>query len=307
MKILTAGAALAVVVGLSSLASGQARPDITGISHICVYSSDMAKADVFYAHDLGGMKAPDPESSQGVRYYFNPTQFVEVLPLPASETSINRLDHVAYKTANAEEMRRYLAAHGIDVPAQAQHASDGSAYVEVRDPEGNRIQFVQPPLHPLAVPLNPLSHHMIHVGYMVHSETAENGFYESVLGFRPLWYGGGRDGRKDWISHQVPNGLDWVEYMVTHGPETTGIPANMTRAGLGSMDHFSLGVTNMENAVDLLYREDRMDPNNSPKIGRDAKWQFNEFDPDRTRAELMEFQPIGKPCCSPFTAQNPTQ
>jgi catechol 2,3-dioxygenase-like lactoylglutathione lyase family enzyme len=227
--------------------------------------------------------------------------------LPANDSSISRLDHVAYKTSNAEQMRRYLRAHDYAVPAHVEHGSDGSVWVEVSDPEGNRVQFVQVPAHPLSVPVNPLSHHMIHVGYMVHSEAAENAFYEKLLGFRPLWWGGGHDNSRDWISHQVPDGPDWVEYMITHAPQKTGIPPSMTRAGLGSMDHFSLGVPNMEKAVDLLYNGGRMDPKNSPKIGRDAKWQFNEFDPDQTRAELMEFQPIGKPCCSPFTAKNPTE
>jgi hypothetical protein len=42
------------------------------------------------------VKRPDPENSKGVRYYFSPVQFVEVLPLPATETSINRLDHVGF-------------------------------------------------------------------------------------------------------------------------------------------------------------------------------------------------------------------
>ena len=44
---------------------------------------------------------------------------------------------------------------------------------------------------------------------------------------------------------------------------------------------------------------------NTPKIGRDAKWQLNLFDPDGTRAELMEFHAIGKPCCTPFSAADP--
>jgi hypothetical protein len=30
------------------------------------------------------------------------------------------------------------------------------------------------------------------------------------------------------------------------------------------------------------------------------------YDPDGTRAELMEFQPAVKPCCSPFLAPSPT-
>ncbi len=76
------------------------------------------------------------------RYYFATTQFVEVLPLPKSGASIQRLDHVAFTTADAEGLRGYLAASGIHVPASVNLASD-SRWFEVRDPEGNRIQFVE--------------------------------------------------------------------------------------------------------------------------------------------------------------------
>jgi hypothetical protein len=37
-----------------------------------------------------------------------------------------------------------------------------------------------------------------------------------------------------------------------------------------------------------------------PKIGRDGKWQLNLYDPNLTRAELMEPKPVQPPCCSPF-------
>ena len=53
----------------------------------------------------------------------------------------------------------------------------------------------------------------------------------------------------------------------------------------------------------MLYNEDRLTAKHSdPRISADAKWQLNMYDPDGTRAEVMEFQPIGKPCCSDFTA-----
>jgi hypothetical protein len=42
-------------------------------------------------------------------------------------------------------------------------------------------------------------------------------------------------------------------------------------------------------------------------MGKDGKWQANLYDPDGTRVELMEFQPVAKPCCSDFTASSPTR
>ncbi|MGA7293515.1 MAG: VOC family protein [Terriglobales bacterium] len=287
-------------------ALGQERPKITSISHLSVYTSDAAKAEEFYVHDLGGMKAIDPQNAAGIRYYFSSVQFIEVLPLPTGTSSVNRLDHAGFNTTNAEALRKYLAAHDIETPPAVTKGSDGSQYFEVSDPEGNRVQFVQPPAHPISVPTNPLSNHMIHIGYMVHDATAEDAFYRTVLGFRPYWHGGMKDGATDWVSQQVPDGTDWLEYMLVKGPEKTGIPPTMSLDTLGVLDHFSLGVPNMEKAVTLLYAGDRVTVKHSPpQIGRDGKWQFNLFDPDGIRVELMEFQPATKPCCSSFLLAGP--
>jgi catechol 2,3-dioxygenase-like lactoylglutathione lyase family enzyme len=288
--------------------AGQSRPPITGISHISVYSTDSAKTEAFYVHDLGGVKRGDPENSQGVRYYFSPTQFVEVLPLPAEHT-ISRLDHVAFATTDAEALKSYMYAHGIAVPAKVEKGDDGSRWFDVQDPEGNKVEFVQPPTNPAPVNSpNSISDHIIHVGYMVHSRSAEDAFYRTVLGFRPYWYGGMTETVTSWISQQVPDGTDWIEYMMVPGPETKGIPATMEAVQLGAMDHFSLGVHDMKKVAEILYSGDRIPERTSgPKIGRDGKWQYNLFGPDGTRAETMEFQPAVKPCCSDFTASSPTK
>lgn len=285
-----------------------ARPPITGVSHLCAYSADLVKTERFYLHDLGAFKGTDPENPNGVRYYFSPTQFVEILPLPSGSHSINRLDHVAFATADAEALRRLLGAQGIAVPASVQEGSDGSRWFDVKDPEDNKVEFVQAPASPAQVPLDPLSHRIIHVGYMVHSRSAEDAFYRTVLGFRPYWFGGPSDGVVSWVSQQVPDGTDWLEYMLVSDSKANGIPTDMTLDRLGTMDHFSLGVPDIKSTALVLYSGDRIPERTSgPKIGRDGKWQYNLFSPDGTRAEIMEFQPVGKPCCSDFTASSPTE
>ncbi len=292
---------------LPCAAGAQNRPRITGVSHLCVFTTDAPAAEHFCAHDLGATKRKDPENPAGARYYFNPIQFVEVLPLPTGDIRTERFDHAAFNTNDAEGLRKYLAAHNVPVPAALTNASDGSRYFEVLDPEDNRIQFVQPPLHPVSVPINTLSHHMIHVGFMVHNAAVEDSFYHDLLGFRPFWHGGGKENVTNWVSNQVPDGLDWMEYMLVTGPEKKGVPAHITREGAGSSDHFALGIPNAEAAMELLYSGDRLQNKHSdPKIGRDGKWQINLFDPDGTRAELMEFRVAAKPCCSPFMGVGPT-
>ena len=287
-------------------AAAAARPAITGVSHIAVYAADPAKSEQFYVHDLGAIKGNDPENARGTRYYFAPTQFVEVLPLPAGSPSINRLDHVAFTTPDAERLRAYLASKQIMVPKRTERGGDGSEWFGVLDPEGNKIEFVQPPQHLPDIPPNPLSSHIIHVGFIVHDRAREDGFFRSVLGFKPYWFGGMKDDTPTWISQQVPDGTDWLEYMVVGTPEGRGIPANMKAADLGVLNHFALGVRSAADAYARLWNEDRLvGQTNTPKIGRDAKWQLNLLDPDGTRAEIMELHAIGKPCCSPFTAADP--
>jgi len=293
---------LAAFTCAAAAQTAPARPKIASVSHLSVYTSDAAKTETFYVHDLGATKGVDPQNPAGVRYYFSAIQFVEVLPLPATPPVNSRFDHAAYNTADAEQMRLYLAAHHVEVPAAVTQGSDGSRYFEVKDPEGNRVQFVQPPLHPPAIPQGSLSSHIIHVGYIVHNPALEDTFYKDLLGFRPYWHGGAKEDSADWISSQVPDGHDWVEYMVVKGSEP------MTTDHAGVLDHFALGMVNAEQSMNLLYAGDRLNNKHSdPKIGRDGKWQINMYDPDGTRAELMEFQPVVKPCCSPFLADSPTK
>lgn len=285
----------------------QQRPPITGISHMCVYAQDMAASDDFYARDLGATRGPDPQNPAGARYYFSATQFVEVLPLPAGAT-ISRMACVAYNTSDAAGLLKYLQARGVESASKLHTSPDGSQWFDTKDPEGNTVQFLQPDTaHAVAVVSTPIGTRIIHVGYLVRSRSDEDRFYREVLGFRPYWYGAMRPNKVDWISQQVPDGHDWIEYMMVGDGSTTS-PDNLTQNHLGVLNHFSLGVPNMEQAVTTLYQQDRLPPrHDGPQMGRDGKWQANMYDPDGTRVELMEFQPVAKPCCSAFTASSPTK
>ena len=300
--VVIAGMGTALLAAVTAQAQ-PLRPSITSVSHLAVMAADLAKTEAFYVHDLGAVKRPDPENPAGTRYYFSPVQFVEVLPLPAG-AGVSRLDHAAFNVSDAEGMRRYLVSKGIAVPRKVSDGSDGSRWFQVKDPEGAAIEFVQPPSSPPAVADGGLSTHIIHVGFIIHDRKLEDTFYRDVLGFRPYWAGGMKDDVTSWVSQQVPDGPDWLEYMIT-----TNTP---TQAQAGVLNHFALGVPNMEAVYTRLWNDDRLkgqvDSHGAqtvPKIGRDAKWQLNLIDPDGTRAEVMELHAIGKPCCSAFTASDP--
>ncbi len=293
---------VSVMICGTALAAAPVRPPITSVSHLSVYDGDGAKAEAFYVHDLGAVKKADPENAQGVRYYFSPVQFVEVLPLPAN-AGLNRMDHIAFNTADAEGMRKYLASKKIAVPKAVNKGADASQWFQVKDPEGVTVEFVQ--AAPASVPANALFPHIIHVGAIIKDRALEDTFYRDVLGFRPYWFGGMKDDAPpSWVSQQVPDGTDWLEYMVTTN--------TLTQAQMGVLNHFALGVPNMEAVYTKLWNDDRLQgqvdargQQTVPKIGRDAKWQLNLLDPDGTRAEVMELHAIGKPCCSAFTASDP--
>ena len=73
---------------------------------------------------------------------------------------------------------------------------------------------------------------------------------------------------------------------------------------------FAIGENSVDDAFKTLKAAGRLDGvrcDDSTKIGKDGKGQFNMYDPDGIRAELMNFHATEKPCCSEFTAADPAE
>ena len=298
------GLAAAAVAGVAAAPAPDVRPAITGISHLAVYSTDAAASEHFYAALLGARKGADPENAVGARYYFSPRQFVEVLPAPADHGP-SMLAHAAFTTVDAPALRAWMGRHGIQGLSPLQRDANGERWFSSRDPEGNEVQFVQPASADTTPEAKAISGRIIHLGYLVRDRAREDSFFRQVLGFRPYWFGAKQPGAVDWVSQQVPDARDWLEYMMV-GPGSTVPGERVDARQLGVLNHLSLGVPNMEAAVTRLIADDRLSPrHDGPQMGLDGKWQANLYDPDGTRVELMEFGPTTKPCCSPFTAESP--
>jgi catechol 2,3-dioxygenase-like lactoylglutathione lyase family enzyme len=198
-------------------------------------------------------------------------------------------------------MRRYLLTHGIKVGAISKD-SNGYKHFELRDPEGNPIAFVERS-GPIPIDDPPPSHavgtRLFHAGFVVRDAAVEDRFYRQLLGFRMYWHGGFKDSTTGWEEIQVPDGADWIEYMLN-------ISTLADHKELGVQNHFSLGVASVKSAYDLLVAHGLQVTDDKPEIGRDGKWSFDIYDPDDTRVEFMEFKPARKPCCHPYEAAHPT-
>jgi catechol 2,3-dioxygenase-like lactoylglutathione lyase family enzyme len=138
---------------------------------------------------------------------------------------------------------------------------------------------------------------LLHAGLIVRDRAAEDRFYKDILGFHLYWQGGMKDDEVSWVSMQVPDGSDWLEYMLNVAP-------NADAHTEGVMNHIALGVPSVAAAKDKLVANG-WQPGEAPKVGRDGKWQLNVYDPDGTRVEFMEFTPVEKPCCASFTGTHP--
>ncbi len=275
------------------------RPRITGIDHVSFFTTNPEGVKKLYGDILGLASAAPIESGETTRY-MSGKQWVGYTS-GSGPKATDRMDHVAFTTENIAGLRRYLTQKGLK-PGQIQGRSDHSLSFMIDDPEGHRIEFVErakdesAPAEPDAV-----SRRMIHAGFLVYNRAAEDRFYLDVLGFRPYWHGGMKDNETDWVSLQVPDGTDWLEYMLNQ-------PAQPDLRLTGVMNHISYGVSDMKKAQSLLESHGWKEHGDEhAQMGRDGKRQLNVFDPDLTRIELMEFKPAEKPCCSDFTAPHPSE
>lgn len=287
---------LALVIAAAPLwAQTAKRPAITGVAFARFYTTQPAGAEKFYGDTLGYKRL---EANGTWIYPVNSSQWIEVLTSPPPPQPDVRLAAVAFTTRNAAGLERYLAAKGV----KAETPLKGGEFA-VRDPEGNLVIFVQAGSNKLVAKAPPspnaTSKRIIHVGFIVRDAAKEDAFWQGILGFRPYWHGGRAEDKTDWQSSQVPDGSDWLEYMLNISPAPT-----LKQAGV--QDHFSLGVAHMPDAVAALEKNKCEGPNcTKTQVGRDGKVQLNLYDPDLTRVEFMEFTPAREPCCSPFVGKHP--
>jgi lactoylglutathione lyase len=291
-------ATLLLSASLHAQSPAPVRPPITGISHVAYYVTDMRQSLLFWRDLLGYDLSYERKAANGTGttvafLKVNDSQYVELLSdRPAQADAKNFMSHLCFVTSDLEQMRLYLAWKGVEVPAHSSRTKTGDLVFSIRDPDGTQLEFSQPQAASVEAEgagrfLAParISTRIYHVGFLVGDTQRALDFYSKVLGFQETWRGAGTPAQLSWINMRVPEGTDYVEFMLY-----ARLPAEY-----GNSNHVALEVRDMSAAVAALQARPAFAAYNKPlaiHLGKNGKRQVNLFDPDGTRVELME----------PFTA-----
>ncbi len=286
-------------------AQAPARPKITGITSVRLFSTDLHAARTFYSKILGFDTATS--TCLGVTnpcYAINGHQRVELQQI-AGGAPDNLLAEIAFSTPSVSEMREFLLAHQIQAGPITKDET-GTPRFTCKDPEGHPLAFVQLPGERFFSPAaHQVSTRILHAGFVVKDLEKERAYYEGLLGFRLYWKGAfppaertsSATNEDDWYEIQVPDGEEWIEFMLNISPRAD-------KQERGVQNHFSLGVKNVNNAAQHL-RVNGATKFDGPEVGRDGKNSLDIYDPDLSRVEIMDYSPSKEPCCSQYTAAHP--
>jgi lactoylglutathione lyase len=286
------------------------RPHITAISHVGYFVSDLPAALAFWHGLLGfdesyDLKKPsDPTSVRIAFIKINDHQHVELFNEPPTSPP-NFLSHICFTVDDIQQMRTYLISRGYDVHPITGKTRTGDYAFEIKDPDGMLVEFVQTLPTGLEaqaagkfLPATRISQHIYHLGFLVGNSQRSLDFYGKILGFQETWRGGANPAELSWINMRVPDGTDYVEFMLYRK-----LPATF-----GDKNHIALDVPDMAAAIAALESRPAFKTYAkplAPHLGVNGKRQVNLFDPDGTRVELMEpFTADGKPV-PPSTAPPP--
>ncbi len=306
---------IAIFLLLSSLgvalgaAGAPKRPRILGVSHMALFVSDLPKSRWFYEEFLGFAEPYDIKRDDGsVRIAFikvNDDQTIELFTDPPKQDG--QLSHIAFYTDSAEGMRAYLASQGVKVPEKVITGKIGNLNFSVTDPDGHMVEFVQYQPDGLTrqdagkfLPSTRISTQIYHVGATIQALGPATKFYGGILGFQEFWRGSSNGMVLSWVNMRVPDGQDYLEFMLGSKPPDA--------KEWGGKNHVCLVVPDIEKAVATLEARPAAKMYTQSitiHVGVNGKRQANLFDPDGTRIELME--PVtasGKPV-PPSTAPPP--
>ena len=276
------------------------RPPIVGIANFVIKTDNLEESRKFYTGVLGYeevFKHKRPGTTvEFVVFKVNDHQYIEVSQTLANEAD-DKLIQIGFETKDARKLRDYLFEQGLMTPTKLAKDPDGNYSFVVKDPEGHNVEFVEyvkGSLHSKnfgnSISSRRISDHMLHAGVHVKDSAGQDKFYKDILGFRFLWRGGPQDDRIDWVSMLVPDGNNWIEYMMWRD-----LPPSPQQ--LGVWHHVCVGTLDIQGVYKTVV-ERGYTPRREPNIARDGRWLLQLYDKHNTRIEVMVRKPVQKPCCS---------
>ena len=313
LAVLPIAALLLAPALLAAQDAAPQRPQITGISHVGYFVSNLPRTLSFW-HGLLGfdeyatLDRPGTDQVRIALIKINNHQHIELFTDPPPSPP-NMMSHYCVSVSNVEQMRAYLRSKGFDIkPGNGSKTRTGDYAFEVRDPDGTLLEFVQTQPSGMEaanagkfMPPTRISQAIYHVGFLVGNLDKSLSFYEGVLGFKETWRGSSDGKQLSWVNLRVPYGKDYIELMLY----------DKKPSEFGTRNHVSLVVPDAQKAVaEIESRPAYKDYLTYGKplvvrVGKNHKRQVNLYDPDGTRVELMEPETIdGKPS-PPSTAPPP--
>ncbi len=292
MKRMAISLLLAICFSGSIAGDEVKRPRVLGLSHMALFVSDLKKARAFY-EDFLGYQEPyvlkrEDGSDRIVFIKINDNQYIELFAENPKQDG--HLNHIAFFTDSAQNMRDFLASRGIKVPDKVTKGRIGNSNFNVVDPDGHTVEIVQ--YEPDSrtrreqgrfMPDTRVSTRMAHVGVTVGALEPSLKFYRDVLGFQEFWRGSSSGTELSWVNMRVPDGDDYLELMLYSKPSDA--------EQMGGKNHICLFTADIRKAVAMLESRPARKNYTRPievKVGKNGKRQVNLFDPDGTRIELME-------------------
>jgi lactoylglutathione lyase len=276
-----------LLTACTTLAFGQevTRPRITGVAHITFMAHDLSQSRAFYTGMLGFQEPYSLKNPDITFFKINDHQYVQLFP--EKEPNTDRLVNIALETENAEQLRKYLASRGVAVPDRVTKNRIGNTTFSVTDPDKHTVEFVQ--YEPDGWSMREkgklmddrrASTHMAHVGIIVYALEPAMKFYRDILGCQEIWRGSSEQKTLSWVNMKVPDGDNWVEFMLyDQFPDLRR---------LGVLHHIGMEETDVAKSVAIFDAS----PMRKSYTGRyelrgDPPRQFQIYDPDGSRTEIM--------------------
>ena len=306
LVFLVAGDALLAQRG-GQAAGPPASPDvpIVGLAGVAFRVSDLAKARAYYDGVLGLPEAFSTKDPSGriasVYFKINDDQYVEVVP-DMKPGELRRQARVMFQSSDLKKLHAIYTERGLN-PTPITTGPDGNPVFRVLGPSGAKLDFIeyvagsqQGQLRGKLLDSRRISTHLWHVGIYTEDRAASAPFYGEKLGLPR-----GRDvGRGEYI--ETPNSDSNTETKYPRlDPNNPATRAQFERESMGAVEHMALEVTDMKATRDLVQdRGKYTDLWVRAHVGNNRHWLMHLFDPDGSRAEIMEtaIQPDSLPSLS---------